>query len=373
MNILLIVDSYAKNSSGGRVSRYLVELLERLNYSVFILSPTKLDERNVFYFQSDYKLAQKKEYYQNILLDNKIDIIHFATYGNGKSTFYHNIARKINIKIVAQIWMHDFYCQKIYNFTQGHSCTKCIDNLNHSFYNRCLDLNINGLKKFVKKIIFKNNFLDCNKYISPSSQISGLLNKYGVNSTKIHNIPLLFDGKRFFAYNYTRSDDYYIFYGAIIVEKGIDFIIEFAKRYTDMKIKIVHSGEFDLKDIPNNLSICNNISWDNGLENLIKNAKAVLITSIWDSTTEYALLESLGLGVPAITFNVGVHKEIIVDNKNGFIVDIDNYKDFYNKLKLLDDENKRKSISINARRTFEKLTNEKQYLELLKKLYKELT
>ena len=372
MNILLIVDSFAKNSSGGRVARYLVELLQKLNLNVFILSPSYFDEKNVFWIDDNLTKSIKKQEYKRLLLENKIDIVHFATYGNGKPSFYHTIAKELNLKIVAQIWMHDFYCQKLYNFTNKVKCSKCSNNLLNAFSNECITYNIDGLKKFIKKVIFKKNFLQADAYISPSLNIIDLMTQYGVDSKKIYHIPLLFDFKRFPIYNYQKPQNYIIFYGSAIEVKGIDFIKEFAKKYQDINIKIIPSNNVSNFDFSTNVEILNDISWDNGLEALIKNAKAVLIPSIWDSSTEYALVESLSLGVPPIVFAVGVHKEIIKNNENGFIFEIDDYEGVANAILYLDDEYNHKNISRNARKTYEVLTSETNYLKLLKKLYEEI-
>ena len=64
-------------------------------------------------------------------------------------------------------------------------------------------------------------------------------------------------------------------------------------------------------------------------------ACAPMIPSIWPTTTEYVLLEALGLGKAVVTFNAGIHREVIRDGDHGFSVTCGDTDAFAERLNLL--------------------------------------
>ena len=69
------------------------------------------------------------------------------------------------------------------------------------------------------------------------------------------------------------------------------------------------------------LEMRNECTWKTNLGEVIAASRGVINPSIWPSTTEFVLLEVLGLKKPIFTFNVGIHPEIINSGSNGFVAD----------------------------------------------------
>jgi glycosyltransferase involved in cell wall biosynthesis len=192
---------------------------------------------------------------------------------------------------------------------------------------------------------------------------------YGVRNDIIYNMPLPFDAKRFKMYEYKEPMGYFVFFGSAIEVKGIFFLVNFASRYPDIKIKVLPSNKMPPLILPENLEVIYGLNWNNGLEDIIKNSSGALITSLWDSSTEYALIEALGLGVPPIVFNVGVHNEIIDNGVNGFLIEKDDFEGFYSALLMLKDIDRHKMMSCNARKTYDKLTNDVRLVDNFREIY----
>jgi len=58
------------------------------------------------------------------------------------------------------------------------------------------------------------------------------------------------------------------------------------------------------------------------------------------------MLESMASGVPVISTHVGMAPDVIIDGKNGFIVDVEDTKTLTQKtLQLLDNEHLRKNMT----------------------------
>jgi glycosyltransferase involved in cell wall biosynthesis len=92
--------------------------------------------------------------------------------------------------------------------------------------------------------------------------------------------------------------------------------------------------------------------------NLVANSLAVIIPSNYPSTGEFALLEAMGLKKPVIAFNVGAHKDFLIDMNNSLVSSALDLKKMTKDLEMLyKDENLWEKLSKNSRLTFEEITN----------------
>ena len=73
------------------------------------------------------------------------------------------------------------------------------------------------------------------------------------------------------------------------------------------------------------------------LQSIIKNSKAVVLTSEWYENGPYSAMEAMALGKPLIVSNLGGLPEMVINEKNGYI--------FNNKLELKESLNKIYSLS----------------------------
>ncbi len=103
--------------------------------------------------------------------------------------------------------------------------------------------------------------------------------------------------------------------------------------------------------------------------NLVGNSLAVIIPSNYPSTGEFALLEAMGLKKPVVAFNVGAHRDFLVDGNNSLVSSPLDLNKMTKDLEILyKDEGLWEKLSKNSRTTFEEITNFNENYSIIKSL-----
>ena len=146
--------------------------------------------------------------------------------------------------------------------------------------------------------------------------------------------------------------------------KGFDRLIsiwnEISKTNSDWNLKIIGISKTDksiieeLKKHPN-LNTISFIDSQKDIENVFSDASILLQTSRFEAFP-MILIEAMGFGLTCVAYNCpGGTKDIISNNVNGFLIKNDNQSDFVAKtLELFENENLRKTISENAKKSVQK-------------------
>lgn len=155
-------------------------------------------------------------------------------------------------------------------------------------------------------------------------------------------------------------------------------LIQKNKKYKDWTLTIV--GEGELKN-----TIEEKIK-ENKLENIILkpftkeiekeylNASIYVMTSKWEGFP-MVLLEASSYALPVIAFDINTGpSELIENEKSGFLIEDGNLKSFADKLEILmDDENLRKTMGLNAKKKVKKEFSKEiimgKWLKLFKNIY----
>ncbi len=127
------------------------------------------------------------------------------------------------------------------------------------------------------------------------------------------------------------TSDYLLYFGRIIEPKGVHLAIETAKRL-GMPLKIVgkhYSGHgkdeyWEERIVPHIdgklISYGGFVSTDAQKNEILGNAKALLVPSIWPEPFGMVMIEALACGTPVIGLANGSIPEILDEGKNGFLV-----------------------------------------------------
>jgi glycosyltransferase involved in cell wall biosynthesis len=169
------------------------------------------------------------------------------------------------------------------------------------------------------------------------------------------------------------KNGYYLFYGRLSVEKGVDTLLDLWKDFPDnCKLKIVGKGllEDKFKNIIINSNIKNIelVGYRTGIElqDLIKSASFVIVPSEWYENNPMTIVESYSLGTPVIGSNMGGIPEIIEEGKTGYIfrnkIDL---KNIILKSSRLTDEERREMMKNAYSYAKNNFNSEKNYYKLL--------
>ncbi|MDR0865185.1 MAG: glycosyltransferase [Candidatus Symbiothrix sp.] len=351
--VLLIPDAYFGNSSGAIVAQIAKKLLLSIGNEVSVFS-TDMTEDAIesdgthLYYRTGYTgIANWREdkyikEYEVVLQKTEATVIFTIGSITNKNLCYLEIAKKRGLKVISKIFMQDFFCMKLYANDKNGPCTRCLDKgyfeaLKHKcIINNLVDY-INAcnrilIRKRLEKILPKINYV-----ITSSDEQIGFYERFGIPKNKTIKTPLYFDVNRLNGLS-SSMGNYYVGIAQNRIEKGFHFISEILA-YCDDSIRIIlayNNKEQAIKAIKENnfqiyidkgiLDVQYDLKWETGLSQLVANARGVIIPSIWPTTTEFGLLEALGLGKPVFTFDVGIHSEIIENGVNGFKVPLGDCK-----------------------------------------------
>ncbi len=105
------------------------------------------------------------------------------------------------------------------------------------------------------------------------------------------------------------------------------------------------------------------------VQKILMHSKLYVSTSRYEGLP-YSVLESMRFRVPAVLTNCFGNKDLIVENKTGFLVGLNQTNVMAKKiLELISDEVKRKKFGFNAYQLLNKRHNFKEYIETLTNLY----
>lgn len=167
-----------------------------------------------------------------------------------------------------------------------------------------------------------------------------------------------------------KKEDYYVFVGRLSEEKGIPLLLDC---FSNLKSKLIIIGTGPLKkQVVDAEKRCPNIQYlgfrdKSYVIDKLKNAKALIMSSIWYEGMPMTMLESFSVGTPVIGPNIGGVKEMIDDSINGLIYKTGNLQDFITSINTFDEDlDLQIRLSQGARNTFEqKYTPEKNYKILM--------
>jgi glycosyltransferase involved in cell wall biosynthesis len=267
--------------------------------------------------------------------------------------------------------MH-FFCAQGFGFRDNKTCTKCTKgNYLNAIYNNCTG--VKSLPSLIERFFLHKRALSANTFLSSNRTLDKILCEYKVPQKNIFNFPVPFDyinNSILESDTYKKSDNnYYIYYGQVNNHKGLKILQEVFTRLPFIKFKVLPMNFLNESTFEsNNVEIINNVNWTNGLREYIINSKAVLIPSLWVTSTEYSLCEALLLKKPVVLFNIGMHKDIFINKENAMVAEPDDVDSYINSIiELEKDSELCKKLSTNGNLTLKKHNEiEKLTTELIK-------
>ena len=349
--VLIIPDSYLGDFSGAYVAQIAKQLLLELGCVVAIYSDevksdmieadgTKIYHRLPCNATANWHQSSHTKLYAQVLDDFKPDAIYTLGSVTNKNIIFWSMARKRGIKVISKIFMQDFFCYNYYANDERGLCTKCLDNgFKQALFHHCVRSSDKGVAGFLRKLNstinryrLQKELTKADAVITSSKQQVEFYVKYGIPRERCYTTPLYFNGDKLKKFTPTMGD-YFVFVAQNRIDKGIHLLKDVLK-YCSPKVKVVaafasqKSIDFALKHYElqpfvdsGMLEMRNECTWKTNLGEVIAACRGVINPSIWPSTTEFVLLEVLGLKKPIFTYNVGIHPEIIKSGINGFVAE----------------------------------------------------
>ncbi len=312
---------------------------------------SKAIERFLYPFKIIYSFEAKRKIIQ-VIDDFKPDIIHMNNINFQLTPSVIYGAKKRGVPVVQTVHDYQMICPNhlLYNFDKNEICEKCIKGSyincikNKCIHNSRVKSIIGAVEAKMYSVLKAYKKVDL--FISPSYFLEEkLLSAKELYKGKIKTIHNFIDKDKF---NYVEGEgqSYIAFAGRLSKEKGVDYLAETAKLLPEYTFMVAGSGpdEDVLKGIEN-------IKWagfltGEKLVNFVRNAKVLLVPSIWYENCPLSILEAQAMGVPVVTMNNGGMAELVKDGITGTLVNeltpeaialklketIEN-KDYYNNLK----------------------------------------
>lgn len=351
MRVLIIPDAYFGDFSGAYVAQIAKQLLQEIGCTVAIYSDevtknqVEKDGTRIYFrckctLTANWIQSKYKKNYKYVLEDFKPDVIYTLGSVTNKNIVFWSIARKRGIKVISKIFMQDFFCYNYYANDERGLCTKCLDNgFWHAMFEHCVRATDKGLSGFIKKLNatinryrLQKELINADAVIASSQQQIEFYVRYGIPRERCYKTPLYFNGDKLKRYQPIMGN-YYVFIAQNRIDKGIHLLKDVLK-YCNPGIKVIaayanqNSIDFALQHYglqqyvdAGVLEMRSECTWKTNLGEVVAASRGVINLSVWPSTTEFVLLEVLGLKKPIFTFNVGIHGEIIKSGMNGFVAD----------------------------------------------------
>jgi glycosyltransferase involved in cell wall biosynthesis len=391
MKIIIVGSSAYFNASGGKVLRYITNNLMSNGHEVEIVIFGNPREDSNDFFHKNFNISylgnrgagynrfnhilkySKLQRFEEILISAKPDLVHFAPFDYSISRYAIETAIKTKNRVILEPWTYNFFCHQMFAYREGNACSLCVETgYYQSIKMHCATAcNIHSI---ISRKLIQSSALKANGFLSSNSFLDEVLLKYGVEPTKIFRFPIPYEIKDSTTICGENEEDYFIFYGQFKDFKGIEVLTDIFSNLPGINLRIYPIGPYSqFKKISTNIKIYNDVTWGSGLDAAIKNAKAVVLPTLWPTTTEYALYEAMNNYKAIVAFNIGAHKEILINGYNALVARVGNINEFTDAILLLNkDKELRTKLGQNAFVSLKKLTSPDIIYKMLMDIYKKV-
>ena len=342
---------------------------EKTEYEKYFVEP--IGSKDAVYYE-DYKKTPKtilqmlsrsiysfstKKAIKKIIKDTNPDIVYILHFINKLSPSVIKGAKEMKKPVVVRLSDYFLLCPKFDFLYKGAICEECLKNgyrpcikkkcVKNSLFASIIRVFSMKVHKFIK--VYKN----IDTIITPSNYLKVKLQENGFEKNNICHVPTFCREKDA---NIENIGTYGLYFGRISEEKGVEYVIK-AYETLDEKYKLKIMGDDTTEEAKRlkkyvqekNIKNVEFLGFKKGeeLETVIKNARFVLVPSIWYENLPNTILEGFSYGKPVLATNIGSLTETIKDGINGYLFEIGNSKQIADCILKLDDDNLVKQIGRN--------------------------
>ena len=388
----------------GGAERYFLELSEMLGraghevipfamhhpknlptlYSKFFVSEIHFDRREnpiedikkvgrmIYSFEAKRKL-------EALIRHEHPDIAHLHNIYHQISPSILDVLHKHKIPIVMSLHYYKLVCPNYKLFTEGEVCERC---KKYRYWNalahNCLGSSsadiAAALEMGVHHLILRSYERKVAAFLSPSKFLKKLLIGWDWPEKKILHLPYFVNPDALREEPHGLGEGV-LYFGRLSGEKGLEVLIQAAKRLPNISFKILGAGPLGgglarmAKRHDANIAFLPHLGGAELWEE-VAGARVVALPSVWHENYPLSLLEAQALGRPIVASRIGGIPEIVLEKKNGLLFSPGNADDFARKIKALYyDETRLRSFSMMARERVGRENDPAKHLDEILKIY----
>lgn len=363
------------------------------DYSKYFISNVEWYGKNISKWQKVKNLGrlfhsfQAKKNLKSLLSKTKPELVHLHNiYHQMSPSFLPLLKKKYNLPIVMTVHDYKLICPNYSMLSNGKVCEACMKNKYYKAIGQAchkasrLTSGILAVEMTYHKL--RGNYNNIDALLCPSQFMMDKLSEWGIKTDK-YLLPNFIDLDEF--QSTEKLGDYLLYFGRLSEEKGIQVLLEALEELPEsIKLKIVGAGNYkeNLLQLIRQKQLDGRVEFlgfrkGQGLHDLIRNARLLILPSISYENCPLGLLEAFALGKPVLASDIGGIPELIKKEKEkyyrGELFQAGQSKDLAEKIiELWDKEDQLLLMGKNARNYVEQYHSADYYYEKLMEIYEKI-
>lgn len=344
MKICAVHNAYGKRSGEEVAIDGLCRCLEEHGHSVVpfyrssAVQGRSLAGKATGFFSGIYSFSARREF-ARFLDTEKPDLVHINNLFPFISPSILDETRRRGIPVVMTLHNYRLLCPTGLLMSHGEICHRCVDG--HEWW--CAARNCTGeLPKSVgyaarnwiarSREVFSRSV---DRFIAPAEFVKRVHCDNGLQADRITTIPYIVNLE--FSVDPLANGEYVGYVGRIGPEKGVETIVEVARRLPDIPFRF--AGHFlrmpDLpKQAPPNCRFLGEIPREE-IAGFIDNARFTVFASKWYETTGLSIAEAMARAKPVVCSRIGCLPELVQEGNTGLLFEPGNAQDLASKIESL--------------------------------------
>ena len=267
-----------------------------------------------------------KAAFARLIADFKPDVVHaFAIYVRLTPSIL-DAAREAGVPVVLSCNDYKHICANYKLFHHGRTCDDCMGGRFASVLkNRCChgSTALSAASMIEAMVhdrldIWRKNvdiFLFASRFMAQKTE-----EFWGKDRVQIDFLRNPFDARKYHVPAHV--GDYFLYFGRLIDEKGVDVLIEAARLRPEARVVVVGDGP-DLAKLETQAASIDNVdvvgpAWGDELAKWLHGARAVIVPSVWHENFPYVILQAFAASTPVIGAHRGGIPELIEAGDHGW-------------------------------------------------------
>lgn len=353
MKVLVVHNRYQQSGGEKTAVSAQIELLRARGHCVVTYTRDNLEIRRynrmqkaAFLFSTMFSTRTYREV-SALCAQEQPDVAHVHNVFPLISPAVYRALKNQGVPIIQTMHNFRFMCVNGLFYTQGHICERCkYGNMFHAIIRKCYRQSYVLSALYALTIAFHrwsgtfqliDRFIALTEFTAQKLVESGLTdaNKVVILGNFLSSpmpAPGRFDGRA----------PYVIYLGRLSPEKGVDILLDAMANLPDLELKIAGDGpQRDTLQTIKRERHLNQVEFL-GLTvgeqkwRLVREARALVVPSVWYETFGLSALESLAVGTPVVASNIGGLADIVRDGKSGLLFHPGDSQDLRRKLLWLE-------------------------------------